>query len=381
MRYLLVLLLAMPTWADALEELETARKKFEQLDFAGAEEALDRVIAAEPELGPAYEARGRLREERGATQLAAQDMLAASKRGADLWLRAGALFLEVNDYDGAAAAYLGSWNKNRRLDSLHNVAKAYASAGDWKRAIETYERVIKRADAVERSELYMRLGNLRSLAGDHAAGLKDLDFAIEQDTALVRGYQLRGRVKLRMGKQAEALADYNKAVSLAKRQANPHFVLGLAHFDLGQWKQAIQSFERSLALGESQGYTSLYLFLARGRTGEPALQIRAKKELMEFLDNRPKKDGEWFARLGGFLAGDVTEEQLIAEAKKANKHTARERLCEAWGYIGQRAMLKGDVEKARQAFRAAVATKVGTYMEFSTAAAELARLDRAAEGE
>jgi len=221
----------------------------------------------------------------------------------------------------------------------------------------------------------MDRGFLLSLNGDHKAALAALDGLLGDAPRYVRAYQLRGRVKLRKGDIKGALQDYETAKTINSGHPSAYLILGLAYYDVGDYKKAIEAFERATAFSNAHEYTHLYLCLARSRTGVPAERLKAMRELMKFLESR-KEQNDWFAALGGYLIGNVSEEQLLKAARQGGKDQQRERLCEAWGYIGQRAMIAGERDRAVERFEKCLATKVGSFMEYGSAHMELRRIGK-----
>jgi lipoprotein NlpI len=100
--------------------------------------------------------------------------------------------------------------------------------------------------------------------------------------------------------------------------------------------------------------------------------MRALKSLRAFLESQPEED-TWVLALGDYLLGDLSEKELLERAGKATKFVALQQLCEAWGYIGQRARIEGNDKKATESFKQCVATNVGSYMEFASADMDLRR--------
>jgi lipoprotein NlpI len=370
-----LLLLALPARADALEHLEEALRKLDALELDAAEEEIGKALEAEPELAAAYAARARLRARRENPGGAAQDALKASELGEDLWEWAATLAKEANDNAREGRAAEGAFKKHGKPEHLKAAADAFAAAGDYRKAIEIYGKLTESGPEGWRAECRMHRGNLLSLCGDHAAGLEDLDAVLAAAPKDVRALQLRGRVKLRAGDAKGGLADYENAQRINSGEPSAYLILGLAYYDLGDYTRAATTLERATAFSRAHRYTHLYLFLARCRTGVPANRLRAKRELMGYLEKRTKQD-DWFAALGGFLIGEVTEKELLDLAGKAPGDLKREQLCEAWGYVGQMAMIAGDAEKAVDCFRKAIETNVGTFMEYGSADMELRRIGK-----
>ena len=370
-----LLLLALPARADALDHLKEALRKIDALELEAAEREIGEAIALEPALTAAYVARARLRARLENPDGAAKDALKACELGEDLWSWAVELARAVPDFALTAQAAEGAYRKHGRQDDLRAAADAFAAVGDFRKSIDLYGTLIESGPENWRAESRMNRGNLLSLAGDHAAGLKELDAVLEADPKDVRTLQVRGRVKLRAGDAKGALADYELAQRLNAGEPSAYLILGLAYYDVGDYTRAATTLERATAFSGAHRYTHLYLFLARCRTGVPANRLRAKRELMGYLEARSTQD-DWFAALGGFLIGNVSEKELLELAQKAPGDQKREQACEAWGYIGQMAMIEGDADKAVDCFRKVIDTKVGAFMEYGSADMELRRIGK-----
>jgi len=374
-RILLLLLPALPARADALEHLKDALEKLEALELEAAEEAIDKAIAEKPDFAAAYVARARLRSDRGDAQGAAEDALKASELGMDLWGWASTLGQAAQDYRLTAKAAEGAYERHGSVCDLKAIAESWAAAGEFQEAIGWYDKLIPKAQGADRLVARMDRGFLLSLNGDHKAALAALDGLLGDAPRYVRAYQLRGRVKLRKGDIKGALQDYETAKTINSGHPSAYLILGLAYYDVGDYKKAIEAFERATAFSNAHEYTHLYLCLARSRTGVPAERLKAMRELMKFLESR-KEQNDWFAALGGYLIGNVSEEQLLKAARQGGKDQQRERLCEAWGYIGQRAMIAGERDRAVERFEKCLATKVGSFMEYGSAHMELRRIGK-----
>jgi lipoprotein NlpI len=369
-----LLLIGSTSRADALADAKEALRLLDQLDLKGAEKHLSIAIEAQPKMAALFVARAHLREHGGDLVGAGRDAMRASELGEDLWQWAAKMLFESKIYDAAAVAFEGAWKVHGQVTDLEAAAKSRATAGQYKDGIRLYELLAKRVAEDERPLYVMATGNLRSLDGEHEAGLKQLDQAIKAAPNLVRAYQLRGRVKLRMGRAKEGIADCIAAQQLAAKddraQRTAHRTLGLAYFDTGNFKDAIKHLE--VAGRQGHIYTHLYIYLARSRSGIPADRIRALKSLRAFTESLKEDDG-WARALCDYLIGDLSEEELLARANKETKFVKLQQLCEAYGYIGQQARVEGNEKKATESFKLCIATNVGFYMEFSSADMALRR--------
>lgn len=74
--------------------------------------------------------------------------------------------------------------------------------------------------------------------------------------------------------------------------------------------------------------------------------------------------------------GEATPDQVLETAKGTSPKGQRERLCEAYYYIGQGLLVRGQRDRAIGMFQAAVAAGPTSAVEYSSARAELKRLSR-----
>jgi serine/threonine-protein kinase len=164
------------------------------------------------------------------------------------------------------------------------------------RAIVFFERAI--ALDPEYARAHMMLGSTLDLKGDYLAApelseraLESLDraLALRPDSAEIWRY--RGGVLITLGRDDEALAAYEMALSLNPTDASAHSGIGRLHFILrGDFKAAVASYERALALNPRAGWAALQLahcatFLREFAKAEAAAR-RALELQQAFLSGR-----------------------------------------------------------------------------------------------
>ena len=122
-----------------------------------------------------------------------------------------------------------------RLDPEH--AKAYYLRGLTKYNLKRYEEAIVDFDDAIRlddklAEAYYRRGLSKKRSGQNAASIVDFDIAIRLEPTAVYSYYHRGGAKFNLDRFAEAKADLEEALSLAKQSENDEimrFILNLLH--------------------------------------------------------------------------------------------------------------------------------------------------------
>jgi rhomboid protease GluP len=101
-------------------------------------------------------------------------------------------------------------------------------------------------------------------------------------------------------------------------------------------------------------------------------------ELKEYLAGHPTTNSDdWPSQIGRFLAGQITEQELLAAAEDADSKKDREQKCEAYFYIGSRHLMAGDNARAEDFFEKCVATGARDFAEYQCAKAELNALGKA----
>jgi len=384
MRLLVLLLLVSTATAgpDALALLKQADERIHAFDLPGAEQAITDALRASPRIKDAYLARAYLRLKLTPPNAAgaARDFERCARLGGDTWRAAAMLYGKLSEYDRQAQAYEQAWKAGEDLDDLHGVAAARANAGELEAALFAYDELIRRGEPKPSIDYLGERAEIRAMLGSSEAGLRDIERGLALNAGWFRGHQIRGRIQMRMGRPKDALASYKKALEMEPRIASSYFILGLAHYDLGNWNDAVWGFQRTLSFGDGTGgghpYATLYMFLARCRTGVAARRVEAYRELMKQVSERKRGTDDWIGKLAGHLAGIVGAEELLEEARKGNRFLRRERLCEAHAYIGARLLISEEPEAARGHFEKAVATGVYTFMEYKTSWCELQRMPK-----
>jgi TPR repeat protein len=168
-------------------------------------------------------------------------------------------------------------------------------------------------------------------------------------------------------------ADYDKAVELSTKLITdngshwlPRYTRGMSLFDLGRFAEAEPDLEQLCALRPEWVYCELWLYAAReraGKDGDAGLQAAAKNVDLT----------HWPGPVVTFFLGNKGEAQLLREAKSPDRQKELEQLCEAYFYVGQKLLTRGNPTKAMAMFQKAVDTGITNFVEYASARAELAR--------
>lgn len=173
-------------------------------------------------------------------------------------------------------------------------------------------------------------------------------------------YQLKGEFE-------RSVRDYDQAIVLA-----PDFHAALrgrarTRFYMGNFAAAAQDYERALAIRPDNIYSKLWLYIARGRSG-----TEAGPDLESTSKGADRK--AWPGPIITLFLGESSAQELLKQARHTDHNRQLQQECEAYFYLGEYYLLKGDPVQAADYFRKAIATGVSNFVEYRTAGIELARI-------
>lgn len=217
------------------------------------------------------------------------------------------------------------------------------------------------------AKAYKDRAQASSLLGKKDDALADVNRAIEisPDDA---SHVLKAEILLYMGRYQEALQALEH-VTHEKNSTNTLIAAGMANFYLGKYADASQALTKAteVAGADDLPYSLIWLGLALKKAGRPADELIAR--------HAGRLATGWPADAVSFMQGKTREENLINAAKQDEKES-RLRLCEAYFYLGQKALLDGNTGDAKRWFAKSVETKAFMYREHIFSQQELKRVDR-----
>jgi lipoprotein NlpI len=331
--------LAAVGWAQSgAVRIDRAMQKWRQRDLPGAGAELTQAIEQEPELTPAWLFRAQVRTAMDDFDGGIADcdaVLAREPDNATAYLRRGYVKQAKGEVDAALA--------------------------DFTRAAELAPNAPPPLDAI---------AALRRIKGEFDEAFFDYCVAIDLEPQRGQRYGWRAIVSLDRGQVSAAMADYDRAVELDPGNYATYVMRGLAYFRLRDWSGALHDYLKAGELGgDLVDYPRLYVWMIRVRLGDRA---GADRELAAFADKRGRTpDKPWFEKIGAFMLGRVTEEQLLQAAISPLPNRDRDQHCEAWFYAGMKRLFAGERAIAADYFRRCVATDVRGFVEYDLAKVEL----------
>ncbi len=276
----------------------------------------------------------------------------------------------LNDAIGSYTRALESDNLSlRNRTRAHNArGNAHLLLDDFDQALEDFSRVIELNPKSPFSYQSRSLAYFNT--GRYNEAITDFTRAIQLDPGYVYAYIYRSDAYFRLSLYDHAIADYEKLMELNPEDIYIYFHRGLAYFYNSNYEKAEIDFEQCLELDTQDAQAMIWLYLNRqrdGRTGELQLVAQAKN----------MKPRHWPHPVVFMLLDNLTPERLLEDTLDPDPKVEKERLGEAYFFIGQYHLLRGQDFNALENFQKCVETSDHGFIR-SAALIELTRLDRPA---
>jgi len=241
--------------------------------------------------------------------------------------------------------------------------------------VQTYEQmVLQFSERIEKgdqegknlAELFRNRGVARNYLLQYPEALQDFSRAVDIDQVNPQYYEDRAITHIKLREYESAARDLDMALGLDSKRASAFREKGRLAFYQKDFYRASQEFSRALqnADGDQVVYAVMWIELALRRGdigGQGPIGVVAAQMQPE----------QWPGPVVQMLAGQMEPEAAIEAAKGKNPRQTLMQQCEAYFYAGQQYLIRGERDKAKAAFEAAVATGVTEFMEYDWAVQEL----------
>ncbi|CAF0926231.1 unnamed protein product, partial [Adineta ricciae] len=204
------------------------------------------------------------------------DRIESEVRGSTGWKRLGHLLLKLGQLDKAEELYtmlLGqASDKNDRALYYHQLGRLKDDQGDYKMAIEYYEKALEINEKTLPSNhpslatSYNNIGVVYDSMGEYSKALSFYEKALairekalpSNHPSLATSYNNIGLVYNNMGEYSKALSFYEKSLEIREKTlpsnhpslATSYGCIGLVYYNMGEYSKALSFYEKSLEIRE-----------------------------------------------------------------------------------------------------------------------------------
>ena len=148
-----------------------------------------------------------------------------------------------------------------QLVKLLNRGNQLAAKGQYRRALESYDKILAKAPA-HLAALTNR-GNCLLLLGRHELAVACYDKVLAANANDLRARSNRGNALKQLGRFEQAIADYDRVLAVAPNYSDALVNRGWGYMDIGRPKEAIRDLRQALALvpNDTDVHTSLIFTL------------------------------------------------------------------------------------------------------------------------
>jgi tetratricopeptide (TPR) repeat protein len=190
----------------------------------------------------------RFQEALGQADLALHEM----KKNADAWLVRGQVRFGLGDYGPAVEDFSRALElKPAMTEALSWRAWAHIESGDAARAEADYRTALKDRTYPTPEKLHLNLGMLLLKVGREAEAVREMERAVALNPAYARGHYELGKIKDRSGDTGSALVHFQAALGGMKDSADLNLRLAIALERTGDGVRAREHFKRVLELAPS----------------------------------------------------------------------------------------------------------------------------------
>jgi lipoprotein NlpI len=269
---------------------------------------------------------------------------------------------------GLLGALLGVFacdQASRDAGAFTSAGVTHLQQGENDRAIRDFDRAIALRPG------FVVAWRNRGLAyrskGDFERALADYDQATLLSPGDARLYVDRGRVYLATNDDARAIQDFDRAVRMKPDLAVALEYRGKTNFLLGNLAQAAADLQRELSLDSTNASVVLWLHIARQRLKQDdASDFEAQAAHVDTT--------RWPSPVIQYFLGALTPKALRVAAADTTAVGAKEEGCAVGFYLGEHAIVHGQLTEARSLLEETRASCPKDLNERRAAVAELKRL-------
>jgi tetratricopeptide (TPR) repeat protein len=355
-----------PNFAPAFDHRGYAYYRKGDLDRAIHD--FDEAIRLDPKDVDAFDDRANAYDDKGDFDKAMKDYAEGIRQDPGdpvIFIDRGLAYLRKGEVDKAIADY----NEALRLNPNSYMATmdrgdAYVQKGDYDQAVLDYGQALRLSP--DSADPLISMGYAYVQKGDYDRAIEDLNQAIRIDPKSAEALANRGDAYLGKKQFEQAIQDYNQALVLNPKNAGALSDRSQAYTGVVQYAAAVSDLVAAQKIDPSYPYYALWLYVARFRAGQDG-----RSELEK--NSAQMKLAEWPGKVANLFLGKTDAAAILAAASDPDAKKDREQHCEAYFYLGEYALMKGNAAEARRLFQQSIDTGETSFVEYAGAEMELKR--------
>lgn len=213
----------------------------------------------------------------------------------------------------------------------------------------------------EKGEAYYGLGEFKK-------AISMFSLAIKQDPNLLVAVHDRGLCYATINNYASAIADYSLCLKKDPTYYHCYYLRGSARLMSGKSALAAQDFKKHLELMRWRGSHAPYAVMMGVLAYRLSKNNKAATDLLNQAGTKLSLRGSWPAPVIEFLAGRLSQKQLLASAGRST-----DRLTEAKTYLGINLVASGKIAQGKKELTWVRQNGNRKFSEYQLATAELSR--------
>jgi len=244
-------------------------------------------------------------------------------------------------------------------------AHDYDTKQKWELSIANYSEALKYNPNSEIAYIGRAEAHTANTEFDEA--ISDYDHAIRINGSSSDTYVDRGAARESKVDFEGAIADYSEAIKLNSKNDTAFGYRGRGYAIAGNYSAARRDLERALALRPTDRSSLLWLHLVHMRVGEndePWLRKQAATLKLE----------HWPGPVISYFLGTKSADELLQIALHSPETARGHQRCDGWFYLGEEALARKKILRARYLFQKTVGRCNATDYEWNSARVELRRM-------
>jgi serine/threonine protein kinase/tetratricopeptide (TPR) repeat protein len=242
------------------------------------------------------------------------------------------------------------------VPSLERKLALLAATGDTDGALDCAKRLVE----LNAGALYWSRyrGNLLILRGAFEEALGTYDYLLRMGSTEITDFARRGQIERRLRRYDLALADFTKAISIAKDEYTIAYIYsfrGTVQWILGSPDAAVADYRKAAQLLPTPTYATIRAAIILKGQGRRSDAEELLRELRAWNNaDSSSATVEWLHSIASCVSGDLAPEALVAQVVPNDKRS----LCEACYYAGEVCLAAGSFAAARMWFQRCLDTGV-----------------------